>query len=125
MSIAIPEPVSIVYKTIDGVSLSLDVYADSHTSQVKPRPAIVFFHGGGLVSPTSSYSSLWSRAPIGVASVFFSTRRSPPLKRQAASRYPNGSNSLPRVPPSYPYHGIALATTIDAGLHIGAFGIHG
>jgi hypothetical protein len=70
MSIAIPEPVSIVYKTIDEVSLSLDVYANSHTGQVKPRPAIVFFHGGGLVSSTSSHSSLWRRAPIRVAGVF-------------------------------------------------------
>src|ERR1700722_6932307 len=94
MSIAIPEPVSIVYKTIDGVSLSLDVYADSHTGQAKPRPAIVFFHGGGLVSSTSSHSSFWRRAPIGVASVFFSTKRRPFLERQAASRCSNGSKSL-------------------------------
>jgi hypothetical protein len=81
MSIAIPEPVNIIYKTIDGVSLSLDVYADSHTGQVKPRPAIVFFHGGGLVSSTSSHPSLWSRSPIEVASVTFSIRCSPRLTR--------------------------------------------
>ena len=74
MSIAILEPVNIVYKTIDGVSLSLDVYADSHTGQVKPRPAIVFFHGGGLVSSTSSHPSFWSRSPIEVGSVLFSTK---------------------------------------------------
>jgi acetyl esterase/lipase len=49
MSIAIPEPVTIVYKTVDRLSLSLDVYANSGDGQGKPRPAIVFFHGGGLV----------------------------------------------------------------------------
>jgi acetyl esterase/lipase len=56
MPIVIPDPVSIVYKTVDAVPISLDVYANSQAGQEKRRPAVVFFHGGGLVGSPSSHS---------------------------------------------------------------------
>ncbi len=40
-------PTEHIYKTVDGFDLRLQVFAPPRTEGDSPRPAIVFFHGGG------------------------------------------------------------------------------
>lgn len=42
-----PEKVTVIYKRADGVDIKADVFAESAS---KPRPAVVWIHGGGLIN---------------------------------------------------------------------------
>jgi acetyl esterase/lipase len=53
------EPITVVYKRIDDLDLHLDLYPPTSWLD-QPRPALVYFHGGGLtVGDRTSWFPQW------------------------------------------------------------------
>lgn len=49
------DPLEFVYKRVDTLELKLDVYLPADTSQEKPAPICIWWHGGGRKSPLLSF----------------------------------------------------------------------
>lgn len=68
----------LVYKTIDGIQLHVDLFIPEETDKEKLRPAIAFFHGGGWVygSPSSFHEACRRFARKGYVAAAFQYRLS-------------------------------------------------
>ncbi|KAG1732406.1 Alpha/Beta hydrolase protein [Suillus paluster] len=72
-------PLTFIYKEIDGIRVSLDVYlppdgnVDQQCSQqVKHCPAVVYFHGGGLtVGNKQSWFPTWLKSRLSARGIIF------------------------------------------------------
>lgn len=77
-----PPSKSVVYKTIDGVDLKLDVYLPEGHQASDRRPAIVFFHGGSWSGGWKTYMSphchaLAARGMVAMTAEYRVTGRPP------------------------------------------------
>ena len=82
----------LVYKSIDGVPLQVDLFLPEHEEQVKPRPAIAFFHGGGWAygGPSGFHEAGGRYARLGYVTASFQYR---------LSTNEDGSYPLPGITP--------------------------
>ncbi|KAG2123802.1 Alpha/Beta hydrolase protein [Suillus clintonianus] len=71
-------PLTFTYKEVDGISVLLDVYLPPHdvnqqcTQQVKHRPAVVYFHGGGFaVGNRRSWFPTWLKSRLSARGIIF------------------------------------------------------
>jgi len=76
---SIPDgPLTFTYKEVDGINILLDVYLPPDvTQQAKHRPAVVYFHGGGLtVGNRRSWFPTWlqSQFQLFLKSIFSFSR---------------------------------------------------
>ena len=57
-------PSTIPYKHLGDLTLYIDVYPPTTTTDAGPVPAVVFFHGGGMtVGDRTSWLPKWLRSP--------------------------------------------------------------
>ncbi|KAF7361793.1 Polyketide synthase [Mycena venus] len=49
---AAPQPLELVYKTVDGLDLTLDVFVPDSATETSKVPVFVWWHGGGLLQGT-------------------------------------------------------------------------
>ena len=50
-----------VYKTVNGTAVALDVFSPQVLDVAKPRPVLIYFHGGGWTSGDKGYTYQFSR----------------------------------------------------------------
>jgi acetyl esterase/lipase len=52
-------PIEKVFKTVDGLPISLDIYLPTKATSEKPVPVLIWWHGGGLLQGTRKGTLMW------------------------------------------------------------------
>ncbi|KAF8992443.1 Alpha/Beta hydrolase protein [Cyathus striatus] len=50
--VSIPNPIELVFKKVDGLDITMDIYIPGSASAESPAPVLLWWHGGGLLQGT-------------------------------------------------------------------------